>query len=235
MQKAALVTGGSDRIGREIALTLAEMGYDIALHYNSSLIKAEETAELIKKQNVNCTIFKADFNDKQEVISMFEEITKHYSINILINNASIFGESSIRDNDLNSFGKFYNINFKAPYLLTKLFANKAKEGLIINLLDAKSSKNKTLNFDYLLTKKALSDFTEMCAVDLAPEIRVNAIAPGIILVPAGKDEEYILKLALKTPMKRIGTLQDIKESVKYLVLNEFITGQTLYIDGGLHL
>jgi pteridine reductase len=235
MQTATLVTGGSDRIGREIALTLAEMGFDIALHYSSSVDKAQETSALIKSKHVDCTIYKANFNDSAEVISMFEEVTKQFKISILINNASVYSESSLRDNNLKSYDKFFNINFKAPYLLTKLFANKFKEGLIINILDAKASKNKTINFDYLLTKKALHEFTMMSAMELAPSIRVNAIAPGIILAPKGKDDEYISRLAQQTPMKKVGSLQSIRDAVKYIVTSDFTTGQVIYVDGGMHL
>lgn len=186
MKKAALITGGAERIGKEIALTLADLGYNIALHYNSSQDKALQTKEEIKHKKVNCEIFRANFSDEGEISKMFKEVLKQFDISLLINSASIFSESSLTDNNFSNFDKFFNINFKAPYMLTKLFANyylsselptNAKEsGIIINILDTKIAKNKSLSFDYLLSKKALKEFTKMSAVALSPKIRVNGIA-----------------------------------------------------------
>lgn len=166
---------------------------------------------------------------------MFEAATKQFEINILINNASIFAESSLTDDNFNNIDNFFNINFKAPYILTKLFVRNYKEGLIINILDTKISKNKSVNFDYLLSKKALKDFTEMSAVALAPNFRVNGIAPGIILPPKGKDLEYLNNLVKRIPLKKVGSLKNITDTVKFLIFNDFITGQIFYIDGGENL
>jgi pteridine reductase len=235
MRRSALVTGGSDRIGKEIALTLAETGYDIALHYSTSSKKATETQKLIISKNVECAIFKADFNNPDEVISVYSEISKSFNLEILVNNSSIFSETSLNDNDFTNYDRFFNINFRSAYLLTKMFAINQKKGLIINILDAKSTKNKTKNFDYLLTKKMLTEFTKLSAVNLAPDIRVNGIAPGIILAPEGKDYDYIHNLAQNTPMKKVGSLQNITDSVKFIINNDFITGQIIYVDGGMNL
>ena len=235
MKKAALVTGGSDRIGREIALTLADMGYDIALHYYTSEEKASQTQKLIEAKNAECKIYRADFNKPEETITLFKNVEKDFDIEILINNSSIFSETSLKDDNFKNFDRFFNINFKAAYILTKLLAVNKKKGLIINISDAKSTKNKTRNFDYLLTKKMLSEFTKLSAVELAPEIRVNGIAPGIILAPKGKDYDYINNLAQHTPLKKIGSLENISEAVRFIIKNEFISGQIIYVDGGMNL
>jgi len=235
MNETALVTGASDRIGREIALAFAEMGYDIALHYCSSEESAHRTKLQILEKGVNCTLFRADFKNPAEVFSLIENVCSNGDIGFLVNSASVFAESSILDRDYDAFDEIFNINFKAPYILTKEFARLSHKGMIINILDTQISRHATRHFDYLLTKKSLEDFTKMAALHLAPDIRVNGIAPGLILPPRGRDLEYLKGLAKEIPQKRVGTLSCIKGTIQYLVDNPFVTGQIIYVDGGENL
>jgi pteridine reductase len=235
MNETALVTGASDRIGKEIALTFAEMGYDIALHYCSSEESAHKTRLQILEKGVHCSVFQADFKNSAEAISLIEGVRSKGDVRFLVNNASIFTESSIFDSDYDAFDEILNINFKAPYILTKEFARLSKKGTIINILDTQISRQATHHFDYLLTKKSLEDFTRMAALHLAPDIRVNGIAPGLILPPGDRDIEYLKGLAKKIPQKRVGDLGCIKGAIQYLVDNPFVTGQIIYVDGGENL
>src|SRR5690606_8924658 len=127
--------------------------------------------------------------------------------------------------------KEFNINFKNAYLLTKAFARVYKSGNIINFIDTKVSKNQTVHLDYILSKKLLQEFTKISAVELAPNFRVNGIAPGLILPPEGKDENYLLNLAQNIPLKKIGNLGEITKAIQFILDSEFFTGQTLFIDG----
>ena len=127
------------------------------------------------------------------------------------------------------------INFKIPFLLTKSFARVFGKGNIINFVDTKVTKNSTVHLDYILSKKLLKDFTKISALELAPNIRVNGIAPGLILPPPGKDETYLLNLAKSIPLKTIGNLDEILKAVQFILDSYFFTGQILYIDGGDHL
>lgn len=235
MNKAALITGGSDRIGKEIALSFAEMGFDIALHYFESEKKAQETRQEILTKNVKCSVFQADFRSQEETFSLMKEVAECYDVHFLVNNASVFIKSSLSDSQYNIFEDTLNINFNASYILTKEFSKLKGRGLIINILDTKISQNTTDHFDYLLTKKFLKDLTKMSALHLAPDIRVNAIAPGNILPPKGEGRQYLQSLSEKTPLKQVGNVDYIKNAVKYFVNNAFITGQIISVDGGENL
>lgn len=231
----ALITGASDRIGKSMAFTLAHLGYDIILHYNSSKKKAEETQNLIKSIGRECLVIQADFRDEKQVKQLVLDFPNGKPIEILINNASDFVMSNVFNEGYDLLDTLYKINFKAPYILTKTFAKTYNEGLIINILDTKIAKNQTKHLDYLLTKKNLEAFTQISALQLAPTIRVNGISPGLILPPKGKTKIYVNKLAKDIPLKTTGTLENINETLKFFIKNKFITGQIIYVDGGEHL
>ena len=235
--QAVLITGAANRIGKQIAIYFASKGYNIAIHYSNSEETALETKEEIKTQyNVECEIFKADFLNRTETTNLFSEVQSVFEIKHLVNNASIFYENKFSDSGISDLDIFMEINFKTPYLLTKQFAQFASEGsCIINILDTKITQNQTRNFDYLLSKKFLEVFTKQVAYELAPKIRVNGIAPGVILPPKNKDENYLNSLVANIPMKSIGSINNITHSIDFLINNEFITGQVIFVDGGENL
>ena len=235
--KGVLVTGASDRLGKEIALYFASVGYNVAVHYSHSLEKARLTKkDIVSKYDVKCEIFKADFRNEEETQNLIPEVKSVFKINCLVNNASIFHENSFVDKGTSALTGFFDVNFKAPYILTKQFAEIAPEGaLIINILDTKISTNTTSHFDYLLSKKFLAVFTRQVAVELAPKIRVNGIAPGIILPPADKDIHYIEKLAKNIPLKKRGHPANIINSIDFFINDNFVTGQIIFNDGGENL
>lgn len=235
--KGVLVTGGSDRLGRHIAMYFASAGYNVAVHYSSSAEKARLTKrDILSEYDVECEIFRADFRNMEETQNLISEVIPVFRISCLVNNASVFYENSFADKGTSDLTAFFDINFKAPYVLTKQFAEIAPEGaLIINLLDTKISKNTTSHFDYLLTKKFLAVFTRQVAKELAPEIRVNGIAPGIILPPEGRDDQYIERLAENIPLLMRGYPDNIINSVDFFINDNFVTGQIIFNDGGENL
>ena len=236
MSNTALITGGSKRIGRSIAQTLAEMGYDIALHFNRSKKDALAARDIIRSGGVKCEIFKSDLSDPSQASALIKNVRKEMNgLNLLVNNASIFKEKRFHDVKERDFDNEFNINFKSPFFLCQQFAKSAKEGMIINLLDARVSKVHTAHFVYNLTKNSLMHLTKMLAKELGPDIRVNAICPGPILPAPGEKISQLRKIAAKTPLKKIGDTIYINQGVKYLVENKFITGEMLFIDGGQHL
>lgn len=228
----ALITGGADRIGKAIALGCAELGFDIALHYSQSAERAEATRAEILSKHVECRLYRADFNDPSEASALMDEVFTASGLSVLVNNASLFFESSLPDSALSDFERLFNVNFKAPYILIKEFAKRVSEGVVINILDTEIVRNETKHFDYLLTKKSLSELTRMAAFHLAPGIRVNAVAPGLILPPAGKGMDFMRMRAEEIPLKRFGAPQGIVSAVKFLIESEFVTGQTIFVDGG---
>lgn len=236
MAKAALVTGGAKRIGRSIALALAEESYDIALHYGTSAAEAEKTAGEIRQLGVECATFRCDLADEQEVLCLLPRVVeKMPGLEILVNNASIFEKGKIVDTEPDFYRQHVAINFTAPYFLSRDFARICKKGQIINLLDTRVTSSDFNYAIYTITKKALAELTKISAREFAPDIRVNAIAPGIILPPPGGDRHSFEKMALKIPLKKTGGLDYVVQSVKFILKNDFLTGQLIYLDGGENL
>lgn len=233
--KSAIVTGGARRLGKSISLCLAEMGYDIALHYGSSGEEAMETRKLIEEMGRNCQLISLDLSKPNAGPSFFDRIDSSFQIEILINSASIFKPSGFDTESEDLLDLHYAINLRSPYSLIKSFVNRCDHGHIINILDTKIAHNQTKHLDYLITKKALHDLTKMAAVSCGPRFRVNGIAPGLILPPEGKDHSYLDKKAQSIPLKTTGNAGQIQNAVIYLIKNPFLTGQILYIDGGEHL
>jgi NAD(P)-dependent dehydrogenase (short-subunit alcohol dehydrogenase family) len=236
MNQAALVTGAAKRIGRQIALALAGEGFDIALHYNTSPRDAETTAQEIRALGRRCELFAADLGDSAQVQKLVPAVfDKLPGCNLLVNSASIFQGGKITGTEEPLYDRLFDINLKAPFLLSRDFARRCSSGHIVNLLDTKVAKSSSLYFAYTLTKKALAEFTTMAARELAPAIRVNGVCPGLILPPPGQTQEYLRKLAPSVPLQRVGNPEMIASAVLFLVKNDYITGQFIYVDGGWHL
>ena len=236
MSEAVLITGGARRIGRVLSHSLAAHGFDIALHYNSSENEAREVAEEVKKIGSKCGIFQCDFSNVEDVNTLMERVFSRFpACTILINNASIFERSSFMETDPALFDRHFRINFRTPFFLSREFARHCSKGQIINIVDTKVTQAFTPYFAYTLSKKAFLDFTFMAAKELAPGIRVNAVAPGNILPPPDKDHEYLNRLSSKVPLKTSGEPAMIAEAVLFLVKHSYITGQCIYVDGGEHI
>jgi pteridine reductase len=237
---AVLITGGAKRIGRHLALNLAQQGFDVAISYNKSGQEAEELAQKIRSEfGVRCEIFRADLTDKNQVKSLATEVTKTFPHwNLLINNASIFNKSKFLDSGEEELFANLNTHLIAPLLLAKEFAKHSNsEAQIINMIDKNIARFDTNYFYYLLSKKFLAEFTRMLALELAPKIRVNGIAPGFILNSIDEQDpaSETARLTQKIPLKTKGDAENIWQAVEFLLNNKFVTGQILFIDGGASL
>lgn len=236
MSKAALVTGGGKRLGRAICLALAERGYDIAVHYNSSQNEAEDTAEAIEDLGVNSETFQHDLSDTSNSGEFIKSVARVFpGLSLLVNSASLFENIEFQDVTEEQFERDFNINFKSPFFLSKNFSEEPSAEHIVNLLDTRISQIETEHFVYNLTKKSLRDFTLMAAKTLGPRIRVNGICPGPILPPPGKDKSYLEKIAQDTSLKTPGNPDYIITALNYLLDNPYVTGECLFVDGGQHL
>jgi len=236
MSRSALITGGAQRIGKEIALFLFKKHYKIALHYNTSKEAAEDIAQYINTNGGECFLFQGDLCNTASYAQLISEVFNTFqNCSLLINNASLFERAHFNETDEESFNRQFTVNFKAPFFLSRHFADHCTEGHIINLLDTKVSRNHTPYFVYSLTKKALLEFTRMAAVELGPKIRVNGICPGLILPPVSLKEESFKKMGEKIPLKSIGNPQYITSAVEYLLENPYVTGECLFVDGGENL
>ena len=232
----ALVTGAAKRIGREVVLHLARNGYNIALHYHHSKPEAMATAQAIYKTGARCELFCCDLSVEAQALKLVPQVFKAFSnLNVLINSASIFIPNQFGVSDLTFFKTHWDINYKAPYILTCEFARLVKKGQVINFVDANVVKYKTKYADYLMTKKALLEFTKMAAVQWGPRIRVNGISPGMILSPVNNQPDDRKKRARQIPLQRIGSPAHILQSVQFLLENDYLTGQIIANDGGENL
>lgn len=238
MEQTALITGASKRIGKAIAAHLAQAGWNVIVHYNTSSKDAvsllAELSTKFPKQKFQCV--KANLADTAEVVSLIPKVIAEFGeFDLLVNNASVFDSGYLQETSTELYDKQLDVNLKAPFFLIRDFANSCKKGNIINFVDTRVTSNKSNFAAYSLSKKGLWDLTQMAALELAPEIRVNAIAPGVTLAPKDEDEDYLENLAKDIPMKRPGGLDPILKSMDYILENDYLTGQLLFTDGGENL
>jgi NAD(P)-dependent dehydrogenase (short-subunit alcohol dehydrogenase family) len=221
----------------EIARALAGRGYDIAMHYGKSRKQAQASAGEIKALGVDCRLFQADLSKFEQVQALAAGVLEQMPhCNVLVNSAAIFERVGLAATDEAVLDRHFSINFKAPFFLARaLAAHWAKNnvrGNIVNILDTRITRQAVAHFAYTLSKKALYEFTRMAAKDLAPLVRVNGVCPGLILAPPGKDPSYLDKLVDAVPLKRKGSPKDVAGAVAFLLDNEYITGQCIFVDGG---
>lgn len=237
MNEWALVTGAAVHLGRDMALTLAEMGYHIVLHYHHSTGEAEKTAADIRLKGVACCTCSWDLSKTATLDAFFTKVRSQADskLTVLVNSASVFEAASLEATTAELHQHHLNVNLTAPFFLTQLFARQTEKGHVVNLTDAVTERNHSRFFSYLLTKKALTEFTKMAALELAPRIRVNAIAPGWVTDPPGSTDAYRQQLTRETPLRFKGNPGHISQALKFLLSHDYITGQIIYADGGRHL
>jgi len=235
--KVALITGASRRLGRALAIALAEEGVHVVAHDRRDL--EAETAKVCDEV-VGCGAkswkVSADLQHPEEYESLISRsLQVAGSLDILINNASLFLPSTLAEVSFGDVTKHMHVNAWAPFLLSREFLRLAGRGKIINILDTKISGYDNGHVAYILSKQMLASLTRYCALEFAPAITVNAVAPGLILPPEEKDDQYLEQLAQSIPLRRHGAPADISDAVIYLLKSDFVTGQTIYVDGGRHL
>ncbi len=234
--KTALITGAGSHIGHAIALALAAQGAHIIAHFHSS---GERTTKLINKlqqQGTPSWSLQADLQDLDQVEPFFAKATQLVKrIDILINNASSFVESRLTDFSMQHLWQNVQLNAAAPLLLSRIFAKQNSEGNIVNLLDSRMLTYDTDHAAYYLSKRMLFTITRMMAVEFAPKIRVNAVAPGLICSASGTESADTESRAIELPLKRHGTEDDVAAAVLFLLESRFITGEVIFVDGGRHL
>ena len=234
--KTALVTGAAKRIGRGTALALAAQGVNVVIHYRASQDEAEAVAAEARDRGIRAWTIQADLQEPMEAEQVLPRAVEAAGpIQILINNASIFAESRITDFTLQDLADNVQVNAVAPLLISRAFVAQGCEGAIVNFLDTRFIEYDEEHAAYHLSKRMLFTLTRMMALEFAPAIRVNAVAPGLILPPPGKDEAHLQSVASTNPLHRVGTLEGIMDAVLFLLRSEFITGQVIFVDGGYHM
>lgn len=233
MSPLALVTGAAHRLGRVFALTLARHGFDIVLHYHQSLDAALQTKAELESVGSRVTLAQADLTDPAQINSLVSNID---SLHVLINSAAFMPSGSVDLLSLENWDTSLDLNLRAPFLLARDASRKMTDGaLIVNITDVGAQKTWSRYPSYTVSKAALESLTKILARAYAPKIRVNAIAPGFVLqsdiVPTVEWERLIDRVPLKRPART----EEIASALEFLLQNEYITGQTIVVDGGYSL
>ena len=235
----ALVTGAAKRLGRAIALALADHGWDIALHYHHSTAAAEQTAAEIRARGRRVVLVQADLGKEAEVERIVPRIGAELGpLRCLVNNASVFEMDKVETATRDSWDRHIETNLRAPLVLSQAFARQlpdAAEGNIINLLDQRVLKPDPRFVSYALSRNGLWWATRTLAQALAPRIRVNGVGPGPTLPSTHQTQADFDAEARNTLLARPGSPQAVAEAVRWLVDAELVTGQMIAVDGGQHL
>jgi len=230
--KTALITGGARRIGAEITKTLHKNNFNVIIHCYQSIESAKELAEDLNKIRDNsASIIQFDLKDIHSISQHVEEVQ---SLDVLVNNASIFYPTPIDRINTQAVLDLMQVNCFAPYFLSIALKDKLtqKKGQIINLVDIYSHKPIKDYSAYSMSKSALAMLTKSLALDLAPHVRVCGVSPGAILWPSQSTEKEHIRILDKVPLKVKGDPKNITESVIFLINSSYITGEILTVDGG---
>ena len=240
--KVAIVTGGAKGIGAEIVRTLAENGYIVILNYTNSKVQAEELKNEMLQKGFNIEVVKADVSNRNEVNSLIEfAIKKFKKIDILVNNAGISLEGLFTDVSEEMWQKIINVNLNSVFNCTQevlKYMIKEKSGRIINISSIWGETGASCEVAYSTTKAAINGMTKALAKEVGlSNIRVNAIAPGIINTDMNSRLSYeeLEQIKEQIPLNRIGNTKDIARCVKWLVEDEYTTGQIISINGGWYI
>ena len=233
-----IITGGATRIGAAIAKKLSGPNKEILIHYNKSKSKAERLKKELEKDQTKVYLVKGDLSketDVNKIVKFAKSKLKYFDC--LINNASLFENDKLDNFTTNSWGRHLRTNLRTPALLSKEFAKniKGKNNNIINIIDQRIFKLTPFFFSYTISKTGLFTLTKTSAMSLAPNIRVNGIAPGPTLKNKRQSDKHFKKQYLATPLKKQVEVSEICDAIEFFIKNKSITGQVISIDSGQSL
>ena len=233
----ALITGAGKRIGREIAISLAEAGYDIAAHYRSSAAEAEEVVDAARRLGRKARSVAGDLSIEAETCALMTQAAELGEVSLLVNSASVFEADEIDTMTRESWDRHIETNLRAPLKLIQDFADQAPNGSsVINIIDQRVLKLTPQFLSYTVSKAALLTLTKTLAQALGPRgVRVNAVGPGPTLRNSRQSEVDWLAQNTATILGHGATPQDVAQAVLYLARAKSVTGQMIVVDGGQHL
>jgi pteridine reductase len=236
--KVALVTGAGTRVGRAIAVALGKAGMRIGVHYYGSEKGARQTADEIVAAGSEARTLPGDLTDPATGPRVVEHMSKVFgSLDVLVNSAAVMLRTPVGEVLVEDWDAMFALNLRAPFFLSQSAARAMKDrgGVIINIADLAAFEAWRNYVPHSITKAGVVQMTRALAHALAPKIRVNAIAPGAVLLPEGATTEFRDKLISTTPLGRIGSPEDVAQAVIYLISADYVTGETLIVDGGRHV
>ena len=233
MDGAVIVTGGSRRIGKKISQLLSSAGFPVIIHYNSSSSEAEELASELRSRGGMAETLMCDLSSTSDLEDMIERADAIFNVGIagLVNNASMYSYDDVDSIDHRSFSSHMSVNAYAPLTLSTQM-HKRGRGWVVNILDFKVESPNSDFLSYTISKFALASVTEILARELAPVLRVNAVAPGHTLTSDYLDEGKLESTNSSTPLGVGPAPDDIADAVLYLAKAKSVTGQTIFVDGG---
>jgi pteridine reductase len=236
--KVALVTGAGTRVGRAIALALGKAGMRVGVHYASSQKGARDTAEEIVRGGSEARTLPGDLMDPATGPRLVEHTVKVFgTIDVLVNSAAVMLRTPVGEVLVEDWDAMFALNLRAPFFLCQVAARAMADrgGAIVNIADLAAFETWRAYIPHSITKSGIVQMTRGLAHALAPKIRVNAIAPGPVLLPDGWTQEQADKLISTTPLGRLGSPEDVAQAALYLLSADYVTGETIIVDGGRHI
>ena len=236
--RVTLVTGGAIRVGRAIVQALAADGATVAIHHHRSVEEARSLVTELRSQGRRAEAFRADLTDDAQIASLVADVERSLGpIQILINSAAGFTRAPFLKTDAAMLDAEWRLNARAPFLLTRAVARgmlERREGVVVNILDIGGALVPWRNYSaYCMTKAAMQMLTQVLALELAPHVRVNGVAPGTVLPPESLGAVEREQLRSRIPLQRFGTAEDVAAAVRFLITgSDFVTGQVIAVDGG---
>jgi len=234
-RSVALITGAAHRVGRAIADVLARHDYDIALHYHGAKSQAESTAAALEAHGVRVVPCQADLRAPDAPQQLMAQITSAFGrLDVLVNSAAVMVRTPFAETTVAQWDDMFALNLRAPFFLAQGAASHlaVRNGVIVNIADLAAFETWPEYIPHSITKAGVVQMTRALAHALAPHVRVNAVAPGAVLLPDQWNDEARQHLIDTTPLKRIGSPEDVANAVLYLVQADYVTGHTVLVDGG---
>ena len=236
--RTALVTGAGRRVGRAIAVALGARGMRVAVHYSSSRAGARETAAEIQRAGGSAECVAADLTEPNAPAALIEAtVAALGGLDVLVNSAAVMLRTPIGEVTPETWDAMFALNLRAPFFLAQAAAPHLarRKGAIINLADLAAFETWTGYVPHGISKAGIVQMTRALAHALAPDVRVNAVAPGAVLLPEGWPEESARRLAATTPLRRLGSPEDVTRAILFLLEADYVTGETVLVDGGRHV
>jgi len=236
-KRLAFISGSAQRVGRKVALHLAQQGWDLALHYNTSEDAAQSLKRQVEELGAKADLYKANLSETEKLTALVKDVIAHSGEpQLVLNNASIFLRDKAGETDIRFFNDQMNMNALHPIIISEAFAtNTTSDMVIINMLDQKITNFSIDYISYTLSKVALATATKIHAFSLRPGVRVNGIALGMILPSGGQTEEEFAVKSKQNPLNVTPSLDEVMRAVDLFCNTRSITATIIYIDGGRHL
>ena len=236
--RVTLVTGGAIRVGRAIVEGLAADGATVAVHHHGSASEARALVAELRSRGRRAEAFRADLTDDAQLATLVADVERTLGpIEVLVNSAAQFTRAPFLDTDGSMLDAEWRLNARAPFLLTRAVARgmlERREGVVVNVLDIGGALVPWRNYSaYCMSKAAMQMLTQVLALELAPHVRVNGVAPGTVLPPESLGAQEREQLRARIPLQRFGTAEDVAATVRFLITGpDFVTGQVIAVDGG---